>query len=63
VPGSKIIGQFSAPGGDSFGLLLEKDSELTQCLNEAIARLESSGQLEQITNKWMRAAAGTPELR
>ena len=26
VPGSKIVGQFSAPGGDSFGLLLAKDS-------------------------------------
>jgi polar amino acid transport system substrate-binding protein len=63
VPDSKIVGQFSAPGGDSFGLLLEKDSELTPCLNEALDSLESSGQLEQITNKWMGAAAGAPELR
>jgi polar amino acid transport system substrate-binding protein len=63
VPNSKIVGQFSAPGGDSFGLLLEKDSELTRCVDEAIAALESSGELEQITNKWMGAAAGAPELR
>ena len=63
VPNSKIVGQFSAPGGDSFGLLLEKDSELTQCLDDAIAALDSSGELEQITNKWMGAAAGAPELR
>jgi polar amino acid transport system substrate-binding protein len=63
VPNSKIVGQFSAPGGDSFGLLLEKDSELTQCLDDAIAALESSGELEQLTNKWMGAAAGAPELR
>jgi polar amino acid transport system substrate-binding protein len=63
VPGSKITGQFSAPGGDSFGLLLEKDSELTECLNQAIAALEESGELEEITNKWMGAAAGAPELR
>ena len=63
VPNSKIVGQFSAPGGDSFGLLLEKDSELTDCLDQAIAALEESGQLEQITNKWMGAAAGAPELR
>jgi polar amino acid transport system substrate-binding protein len=63
VPNSKIVGQFSAPGGDSFGLLLEKDSELTECVDQAIAALESSGRLEQITNKWMGAAAGAPELR
>jgi polar amino acid transport system substrate-binding protein len=63
VPNSKIVGQFSAPGGDSFGLLLEKDSELTECLDQAIAALDESGQLEQITNKWMGAAAGAPELR
>jgi polar amino acid transport system substrate-binding protein len=63
VPGSKIVGQFSAPGGDSFGLLLEKDSELTPCVNDALAKLKSSGELEQITNRWMGAAAGAPELR
>jgi polar amino acid transport system substrate-binding protein len=63
VPNSKIVGQFSAPGGDSFGLLLERDSQLTECVNEAIASLESSGELERITNKWMGAAAGAPELR
>jgi polar amino acid transport system substrate-binding protein len=63
VPGSKIVGQFSAPGGDSFGLLLEKDSRLTECVDQALASLESSGQLAQITNKWMGAAAGAPELR
>jgi polar amino acid transport system substrate-binding protein len=63
VPNSKIVGQFNAPGGDSFGLLLEKDSDLTQCLDEAIAGLESSGELERITNRWMGEAAGAPELR
>jgi polar amino acid transport system substrate-binding protein len=63
VPGSKIVGQFNAPGGDSFGLLLEKDSELTPCVNEALAELKSSGELKQITDKWMGEAAGAPELR
>jgi polar amino acid transport system substrate-binding protein len=63
VPNSKIVGQFSAPGGDSFGLLLEKDSELTRCVNQALATLEISGELERITNKWMGEAAGAPELR
>jgi polar amino acid transport system substrate-binding protein len=63
VPGSKIVGQFSAPGGDSFGLLLEKDSELTECVDQALTALEESGELEDITNRWMGAAAGAPELR
>jgi polar amino acid transport system substrate-binding protein len=63
VPNSTIVGQFSAPGGDSFGLLLEKDSELTECVDRALTALEESGELERITNKWMGAAAGAPELR
>ena len=63
VPGSKIVGQFSAPGGDSFGLLAAKDSKLTPCLDSALKKLEASGELEQITDKWMGAAAGAPELR
>jgi polar amino acid transport system substrate-binding protein len=63
VPGSEIAGQFSTPGGDSFGLLLEKDSELTPCVDRAIESLESSGELKQITDRWMGEAAGAPELR
>ena len=63
VPGSKIVGQFSAPGGDSFGLLLEKDSALTPCVDRAIKKLESSGELKRITDRWMGEAAGAPELR
>jgi len=63
VPGAKIVGQFSAPGGDQFGLLLAKDSELTPCVDDALAKLKSGGELQQITDKWMGATAGAPELR
>src|SRR4051794_30931996 len=63
VPGAKIVGQFSAPGGDQFGLLLGKGSKLTPCVNKALAKLDSSGQLKQIPDKWMGATAGAPELR
>jgi polar amino acid transport system substrate-binding protein len=63
VPGAKIVGQFSAPGGDQFGLLLAKDSELTPCVDDALAKLDQSGELKQITDKWMGATAGAPELR
>jgi polar amino acid transport system substrate-binding protein len=63
VPGAKIIGQFSAPGGDRWGALLEKGSKLTPCVSQAIDRLRASGQLQAITQKWMGAAAGAPQLR
>jgi polar amino acid transport system substrate-binding protein len=63
VEGSEIAGQFNAPGGDSFGLLMQKDSELKPCVDQAIESLESSGELKQITDRWMGEAAGAPELR
>ncbi|MEA2418476.1 MAG: polar amino acid transport system substrate-binding protein [Thermoleophilaceae bacterium] len=62
VPGAKIVGQFSAPGGDRFGLLFGKDSKLKPCVDDALAKLEASGELKQITGKWMGATAGAPEL-
>jgi polar amino acid transport system substrate-binding protein len=62
VPSSKIVGQFSAPGGDTWGALLEKDSKLTPCVSQAIDKLKSSGELEKLTQKWMGQSAGAPEL-
>jgi len=62
VPEAAVVGQFSAPGGDKWGALLEKDSSLTGCVSEAIEELESSGELEKITQRWMSQAAGAPEL-
>jgi polar amino acid transport system substrate-binding protein len=63
VPEAKITGQFDAPGGDDWGLVLAKDSELTPCVNQALDALQSSGELEQITDKWMGGQAGAPELQ
>jgi polar amino acid transport system substrate-binding protein len=63
VPEAKITGQFDAPGGDDWGLVLAKGSELTPCVNQALEKLKSSGELEQITDKWMGGQAGAPELQ
>ena len=63
VPEAKIAGQFDAPGGDDWGLVLAKDSELTACVDKALAELESSGELKQITDEWMGGPAGAPELQ
>ena len=63
VPEASITGQFDAPGGDDWGLVLAKDSELTPCVDRAIEKLKSSGELQKITDKWMGGQAGAPELR
>jgi len=63
VPDAKIVGQFSAPGGDQFGLLLAKGSKLTPCVSEALGKLGFSGELQKITDRWMGGSAGAPELR
>jgi polar amino acid transport system substrate-binding protein len=63
IPEATITGQFDAPGGDDWGLVLEKDSELTACVNEALEELKSSGELQRITDKWMGGQAGAPELQ
>jgi polar amino acid transport system substrate-binding protein len=62
VEGSKIAGQFDTGEGDDWGLLLQKDSKLTPCLDKAIGDLTESGELEKLEKKWMGAAAGAPEL-
>jgi polar amino acid transport system substrate-binding protein len=61
VPSAKIVGQFSAPGGDTWGALLGKGSSLTGCVNRAVTQLRSSGELTQITHRWM-GGANAPEL-
>jgi polar amino acid transport system substrate-binding protein len=63
VPSSKIVGQFSAPGGDEWGALLEKDSALTACVDEAIKTLKDSGELDEITQQWMSESADAPVLQ
>jgi polar amino acid transport system substrate-binding protein len=57
----KIVGQFDAPGGDDWGVVLSKGSKLTPCVNQAISELRSSGELEEIQQQWMGGDAA-PEL-
>ena len=63
VPQATVVGQFSAPGGDQWGALLERESPLTSCVSQAVEALKSSGELEKLTQRWMSKAAGAPELR
>ena len=62
VPGSKVVGQFPAPGGDDWGVVLAKGSRLTPCVNEALGAMRASGELDQITAQWIGAEAPVLDL-
>jgi len=57
VEGSKLVGQFAAPGGDDWGAVLEKGSPITECVSQAVTALKDSGELQQITDEWIGAEA------
>ena len=56
------VGQFSAPGGDEWGALLEQDSPLTDCVSAAIEELKSSGELPEIEQRWIAEKTDAPVL-
>ncbi len=62
VKGSKIVGQFKAPGGDPWGALLAKGSKLTPCVSRAVTALRSAGTLQALQAKYMGGQAA-PALR
>jgi len=62
VPDAKVVGQFSAPGGDLWGALLQKDSSLTACVSFAIDELKDSGELEEIESEWISEKTNAPVL-
>ncbi len=62
VENAAIVGQFGNAEGEEWGALLAKESPLTECVSGAIEALEESGELEEITQRWMSQAASAPEL-
>lgn len=63
IEGSSVIGQFPADAGgttDEFGMVLEKDSALTACVDAAITAITQSGQLQAITEEWLSEFTGAP---
>ncbi|MFZ1992815.1 MAG: ABC transporter substrate-binding protein [Solirubrobacteraceae bacterium] len=60
---STIAGQFTAPGGDTWGVLLSKGSKLTPCVNQAIGKLQADGTLTALNKRWIASAANVPELK
>jgi polar amino acid transport system substrate-binding protein len=63
IPHGQIVGQFSAAGGDNWGVLLGKHSKLTPCVDQALAKLRADGTVASITKRWMQSGAGVPVLK
>ncbi|MGY1695388.1 MULTISPECIES: ABC transporter substrate-binding protein [unclassified Geodermatophilus] len=59
-----IVGQLedSGEGGDQFGLLLAKDSPLTDCVSQAVDALREDGTLADLEQQWLSDVADAPVL-
>jgi polar amino acid transport system substrate-binding protein len=63
VPNGTIVGQFPDAGEqEQFGLVLAKDSPLTDCVSEAVTALRDDGTLDQIQQEWLADKANAPVL-
>ena len=61
---SKIVGQFPTVGTpEHFGMVLQKGSPLTSCVNKALAALKGAGTLAQIQKTWLSEKASAPVLQ
>ncbi|MPQ97564.1 transporter substrate-binding domain-containing protein [Modestobacter sp. I12A-02628] len=59
-----IVGQIADSGesGDQFGLLLAKDSPLTDCVTRAVDALREDGTLDALQQQWLAEVADAPVL-
>jgi polar amino acid transport system substrate-binding protein len=63
IPKSTVVGQFATEtAADQWGLVIQKGSALTPCVDQALAALTESGQLQKITNKWMADYTKAPVI-
>jgi polar amino acid transport system substrate-binding protein len=53
----KVVGRLAADGSEYFGVVLEKDSTLTECVNEAIQKIKDDGTLDELEQKWLAGSA------
>jgi polar amino acid transport system substrate-binding protein len=57
LDGGKVVGRIPADGREYFGVVLEKDSALTECVNEAIQAIKDDGTLDELEQKWLTGSA------
>jgi polar amino acid transport system substrate-binding protein len=60
-----IVGQLPPVEGtpEQFGLVLDKDSPLTECVSFAVDTLREDGTLAELENTWLADVAGAPVLQ
>jgi len=64
LDGGIILGQLEgAEAGDSCGLVLDKDSPLTDAVTAAVDALRESGKLAAIEQEWLADYVGAPVLK
>lgn len=63
VEGGTIVGQFPTTGQeDHVGMVLDKDSPLTACVNEALDAIKASGELDAIYERTITTGQDIPVL-
>jgi polar amino acid transport system substrate-binding protein len=65
IPKATIVGQFQPETGqqEEFGMLFEKGSKLTPCVDRALASLKDSGKLADIEKQWLSDVVDVPVLQ
>jgi polar amino acid transport system substrate-binding protein len=62
VPGSVVVGRLSTKGTkEHFGLVLQKGSSLTACVNKALNAMWADGTLKRLQARWL--GGGAPLLK
>lgn len=64
IEGSQVIGVLETPddSADFFGLLMQNESPLRNCVNAAIGRLRDAGTLEALAEEWMQSGGEIPTI-
>jgi polar amino acid transport system substrate-binding protein len=58
-----IVGQLPQVGvPEQFGIVLDKDSPLTECVSDAVDELRQDGTLAVLEKTWLAGTGGAPEL-
>jgi polar amino acid transport system substrate-binding protein len=62
LSGGVIIGQLAGTdaGAEQFGVVLQKDSPLTACVNTAIDALKADGTLDALLLEWIGGSGSAP---
>jgi polar amino acid transport system substrate-binding protein len=59
-PEGSVAGQIATDATEYFGMVLEKDSPLTACVNEALALIKENGTWQAIYDQWISEVNSAP---